>query len=162
MAAHQASPSLGFSRQEHWRVGCHFLLQCRKVKSESEVSQSCPTPSNSMDCSPPGSSIHGICQARVLEFASSTNTYFPSHSGTSENSHRYWQNSWQWELLKPLLDSENRRGMRQGHKWGGKIQLKFRIEFEKLVFSLCPLSNSLDALLQKVSFTVEYGSSVLS
>ena len=49
-------------------VGCHFLLQCMKVKSESEVIQSCPTLSNSMDCSPPGSSIHGICQARVLEW----------------------------------------------------------------------------------------------
>ena len=49
-------------------VGCHFLLQCMKVKSESEVSQSCPTPSNPMDCSPPGPSIHGICQARVLEW----------------------------------------------------------------------------------------------
>ena len=48
-------------------VGCHFLLQCMKVKSESEVAQSCPTLSNPMDCSPPGSSIHGIFQARVLE-----------------------------------------------------------------------------------------------
>ena len=41
-------------------VGCHFLLQCMKVKSESEVAQSCPTLSDPMDCSPPGSSIHGI------------------------------------------------------------------------------------------------------
>ena len=49
-------------------VGCHFLLQCMKVKSESEVAQSCPTPSDPMDCSPPGSSIHGIFQARVLEW----------------------------------------------------------------------------------------------
>ena len=49
-------------------VGCHFLLQCLKVKRESEVAQSCPTPSNPMDCSPPGSSIHGIFQARVLEW----------------------------------------------------------------------------------------------
>ena len=49
-------------------VGCHFLLQCMKVKSESEVAQSCPTLSNPMDCSPPGSSIHGIFQARVLEW----------------------------------------------------------------------------------------------
>ena len=49
-------------------VGCHFLLQCRKVKSESEVAQSCPTLSHPMDCSPPGSSIHGIFQARVLEW----------------------------------------------------------------------------------------------
>ena len=49
-------------------VGCHFLLQCTKVKSESEVAQSCPTLSNPMDCSLPGSSIHGVSQARVLEW----------------------------------------------------------------------------------------------
>ena len=66
-AGHQAPPSLGFSRQEHW-VGCHFLLQCMKVKSESQVAQSCPTLCDPMDCSLPGSSIHGIFQARVLEW----------------------------------------------------------------------------------------------
>ena len=49
-------------------VGCQFLLQCMKVKSESEVAQSCPTLSDPMDCSPPGSSAHGIFQARVLEW----------------------------------------------------------------------------------------------
>ena len=49
-------------------VGCHFLLQCMKVKSESEVAQSCPTLSDPMDCSPPGSSVHGIFQARALEW----------------------------------------------------------------------------------------------
>src|SRR5574340_699056 len=49
-------------------VGCHFLLQCMKVKSESEVVQLCPTLSDPMDCSLPGSSIHGIFQARVLEW----------------------------------------------------------------------------------------------
>ena len=49
-------------------VGCHFLLQCMKVKSESEVAQSCPTLSNPMDCSLPGSPVHGIFQARVLEW----------------------------------------------------------------------------------------------
>ena len=48
-------------------VGCHFLLQCRKVKSEREVTQSCPTLRDPMDCSLPGSSVHGIFQARVLE-----------------------------------------------------------------------------------------------
>ena len=48
-------------------VGCHFLLQCMKVKSESEVALSCPTVSNPMDCSPPGSSVHGISQERALE-----------------------------------------------------------------------------------------------
>ena len=62
-------------------VGCHFLLQCRKVKSESEVAQSCPTLSDLMDCSLPGSSIHGIFQARVLEWgaiAFSTVEYYPA------------------------------------------------------------------------------------
>ena len=49
-------------------VGCHFLLQRMTVKSEREVAQSCPTPSDPMDCSLPGSSVHGIFQARVLEW----------------------------------------------------------------------------------------------
>ena len=49
-------------------VGCHFLLQCMEVKSQSEVAQSCPTLSDPMDCSLPGSSVHGIFQARVLEW----------------------------------------------------------------------------------------------
>ena len=49
-------------------VGCQFLLQCMKVKSESEVVQSCPTLSNPMDCRLPGVSVHGIFQARVLEW----------------------------------------------------------------------------------------------
>ena len=49
-------------------VGCHFLLQFMKVKSECEVAQSCPTPSDPMDCSLLGSSIRGIFQARVLEW----------------------------------------------------------------------------------------------
>ena len=49
-------------------VGCHFLLQGMKVKSESEVAESCPTLSDPMDCSLPGSSIPGIFQARVLEW----------------------------------------------------------------------------------------------
>ena len=49
-------------------VGCHFLLQCMKGKSESEVTQLCLTLSDPMDCSLPGSSVHGIFQARVLEW----------------------------------------------------------------------------------------------
>ena len=49
-------------------LGCHFLLQCMKVKSEREVAQPCPTLRDPMDCSPPGSSIRGIFQARVLEW----------------------------------------------------------------------------------------------
>ena len=53
-------------------VGCHFLLQCMKVKSESEVTQSCLTLRDPMDCSLPGSSVHGIFQARVLEWGAIT------------------------------------------------------------------------------------------
>ena len=49
-------------------MGCHFLLQCMKVRSESEVAKSCPTLRDPMDCGLPGSSVHGIFQARVLEW----------------------------------------------------------------------------------------------
>ena len=72
-AAHQA-PHPRDSPGKNTGVGCHFLLQCMKVKSESEVAQSCPTLNDPMDCSPPGSSIHGIFQARVLEWGQSTDT----------------------------------------------------------------------------------------
>ena len=51
--------------QARTRVGCHFLLQCMKVKSEREVTQSCPTLSDPMDCSLPGSSAHGLFQAKL-------------------------------------------------------------------------------------------------
>ena len=77
---HDCVPSLSLSTFMHCRrkwqptpgkntgVGCHFLLQCVKVKAESEVTQSCPILSDPLDCSRPGSSIHGIFQARVLEW----------------------------------------------------------------------------------------------
>ena len=65
--AHQA-PLPWDSPGKNTEVGCHFLLQCMKVKSESEATQLCPTLSDPMDCSLPGSSIHGIFQARVLEW----------------------------------------------------------------------------------------------
>ena len=67
MAAHQA-PRPWDSPGKNTGVGCHFLLQCMKVESESEVAQPCPTLSDPMDCSLPGSSVHGIFQARVLEW----------------------------------------------------------------------------------------------
>ena len=65
MAAHQAPLSLGFSRQEHWN-GLPFPSPIHE--SESEVTQLCPTLLDPMDCSLPGSSLHGIFQARVLEW----------------------------------------------------------------------------------------------
>ena len=64
-------------------VGCHFLLQCMKVKSESEVVKSCPTLSDPMDCSPPGSSIHGIFQARGLEWVPSPSPELHCHLSPS-------------------------------------------------------------------------------
>ena len=66
-AAHQA-PRPWDSLGKNTGVGCHFPLQYMKLKSESEVAQSCLTPNDPMYCSVPGSSIHGICQARVLEW----------------------------------------------------------------------------------------------
>ena len=66
-AANQA-PHPWDSPGKNTGVGCHFLLQCMKVKSESEVIQSCPTLSDHMDCSLPGSSVHRIFYARVLEW----------------------------------------------------------------------------------------------
>ena len=68
-AAHQAPRSLGFSRQEHWS-GLPFPFPMHE--SESEVTQSCPTLSDPMGCSPPGFSVHGIFQARVLEWGAIT------------------------------------------------------------------------------------------
>ena len=70
-AAHQA-PRPWDSPGKNTGVGCHFLLQCMKVKSESQVAQSCPTLGDPMDCSLPGSSVHGIFQARVLEWGAIT------------------------------------------------------------------------------------------
>ena len=65
-------PRLWDSPDKNTGVGYHFLLQCMKVKSESEVAQSCPILSDPMDCSLPSSSIHGIFQARVLEWGAIT------------------------------------------------------------------------------------------
>ena len=67
MAAHQAPLSLGFSRQEHWS-GLPFPSPMHESEKGSEVAQSCPTLCDPMDCSLPGSSVHGIFQARVLEW----------------------------------------------------------------------------------------------
>ena len=75
-------------------VGCHFLLQCMKVKSEIEVAQSCPTLSNPMDCSPTGSSVHGIFQARVLEWGAIALHYlFPNVNSSGRNQKDHATNS---------------------------------------------------------------------
>ena len=75
--AHQA-PRPWDSPGKNTGVGCHFLLQCMKVKSQSEAAQSCLTPSDHMECSLPGSSAHGICQARVLEWGAIAFLWYPA------------------------------------------------------------------------------------
>ena len=77
-------------------VGCHFLLQCAKVKSESEVAQPCPTLSDPTDCSPPGSSIHGIFQATVLEWVPSPSPHFTMSRGNFPDT---WLCPWLCNLL---------------------------------------------------------------
>ena len=64
-------------------VDCHFLLQCMKVKSEREVTQSCPTLSDPMDCTPLDFSIHGIFQARVLEWGATVNLSIMRRGGST-------------------------------------------------------------------------------
>ena len=84
-------PSPWDSPGKNTGVGCHFLLQRRKVKkSESEVAQSCPTLSDPMDCSLPGSSVHGILQARVLEWGAIA--FSDSYIGT-KSQFLHWNNS---------------------------------------------------------------------
>ena len=80
-AVHQA-PHPWDSPGKNTGVGYHFLLQCVKVKSESEVAQSCPTLCDPMDCSLPGSSVHGIFQARVLEWGASASKIISVVCGT--------------------------------------------------------------------------------
>ena len=92
MAAHQPLHPWD-SPGKNTGVGCHFLLQCMKVKSESEVAQSCPTPSDPMDCSLPGPSVHGIFQARVLEWVaiafSVKSLYRDLKSGNLKNTEKF-------------------------------------------------------------------------
>ena len=98
MAGHQA-PHPWDSPGKNTGVGCHFLIQCMKVKSESEVAQSCLTPSDPMDCSLPGPSVHGIFQARVLEWGAI------AFSGCEELIN--WKRP--WERLKAGGEGDDRR-----------------------------------------------------
>ena len=79
-------------------VGCHFLLQCMKVKSEREVAQSCPTLSDPMDCSLPACSIHGIFQARVLEWGAIAFSTKPTRQSTKLQ-------KWSYTFAGPILIS---------------------------------------------------------
>ena len=80
-------------------VGCHFLLQCMKVKSESQVAQSCLTLSDPMDYSLPGSSVHGIFQARVLEWGAIAFSIFTYYQ--VENLRKEMPQNWE-SCTRPL------------------------------------------------------------
>ena len=102
------------------RVGCHFLLQCMQVKSESEVAQSCPTPRDPMDCSLPGSSIHGIFQAKVLEWGAIAFSEQAVHLPATVRRVSQWQNS----FLTPVQSSHLTH---QSLKLTGKVFLLFTL-----------------------------------
>ena len=102
-AAHQAPLSLGFSRQEHWS-GLPFPSPMHE--SESEVAQSCPTLSDPMACSPPGSSIHGIFQARVLECKSTKVLEYWCHYLLRQNWPRLPYNLPQETIFFPLISTD--------------------------------------------------------
>ena len=112
-------------------VGCHFLLQCMKVKSESEVGQSCPTPSDPMDCSLPGFSNHGIFQARVLEWGaiafSRAGCIYLAKSGEADL----------WFLRLLLL-----------------YPLVYLVFLSRLIFSFCPFPLTLFSSLYFFSFNL--------
>ena len=110
MAAHQA-PRPWDSPGKNTGVGCHFLLQCMKVKSQSEVAQSSPTLSDPMDCSLPGSSLHGIFQARVLEWGaialSDKTIYSVNDCGMhAYDTHKHVFN----DVLKPSRNTKANKG----------------------------------------------------
>ena len=106
MAAHQALLSLGFSRQEHWS-GLPFPSPMHE--SESEVPQSCPTLSNPMECSPPGSSVHGIFQARVLEWSTIAFSdvcvciYIYTHTYTYIYIYIWYETAWEILILTEYI-----------------------------------------------------------
>ena len=94
-------------------VGCHFIFQCMKVKSETEVTQSCPTLSDPMDCNLPDSSAHGIFQPRVLEWVTTTFSSEDTYHSCNMN-----------EILKHLkIHSKNSISTKEekNHKTGEKI-----------------------------------------
>ena len=84
-------------------VGCHFLLQGRKVKSESEVAQSCPTLSDPMDCSLPDSSVHGIFQARVLEWGDIAFSLVGNKTAFKYVCRNWLFYQWVWKWKKVLV-----------------------------------------------------------
>ena len=112
-------------------VGCHFLLQCMKVKSESEVAQSCPSLSNPTDCSLPGSSIHGIFQARVLEWVP-----LPSptlcHYRIVKRSNGRWTRGHSFQLAVVICNRESWARSLNSPKWPSLWHLDWYRETTKI------------------------------
>ena len=113
-------------------VGCHFLLQCRKVKSESEVAQSCLTLSDPMDCSLPGSSVHGIFQARALEwgaiaFSKTCNKQLEKSGHESEMEIKIWTHSLKHSFMGTVSGAcwkiDNELETNSGIRWKEKRTL---------------------------------------
>ena len=87
-------------------AGCHFLLQCMKVESESEVAQSCLTLSNPMDCSLPGSSIHGIFWATVLEWGAIAFSQYPARVSQLKRIYLYFMYERMGQIIKRQADNK--------------------------------------------------------
>ena len=97
-------------------VGCHFLLQCMKVKTKSEVTQSCPTLRDPIDCSLPGSSVHGIFQARVQEWGAMEFQFQILKDEAVKVLHsicqhiwkmQQWPQDWKRSVFIPILKKDN-------------------------------------------------------
>ena len=126
-------PRLWDSPGKNTGVGCHFLLQCMKVKSESEVTQLCPTPSDPMDCSLPGSSVHGIFQARVLEWGAIAFSGLYSTAFNCKFQYTYWLPGASRWLSAKEYSCQCRR--HRFDPWVGKIPWKRKWQPTALFFS---------------------------
>ena len=114
------------------RVGCHFLLRCMKVKSERKVAQLCLTLSNPMDYSLPGSSVHGIFQARVLEWVAIAFSYMILSSVQSLSRIRLFATPWTAAYQAPLSMGYSRQ-----ESWSGlplpSLNISYRKQFLRII-----------------------------